>query len=142
MLLGYGQFGENFTTLGVLEDQIHMGDIFGIGRAVLEVTQPRTPSYKLGIKTQLVTFPKKFLTSGRTGFYMKVVEEGEVKANESFEIIHTNDQGVTVRYLWRLVYFDLQNTEDAIRALKLPSLGSEWRRPLEQRLVKSGIYSS
>ena len=135
----YGQFGENFTILGVLEDQIHMGDIFRIGSAVLEVTQPRMPCYKLGIKMQLATFPKKFLKSGRSGFYMKVLEEGEVKAKESFEITHTNDKDLTVRDLWHLVFFDPENTEDAIRALKLPSLGPEWRQPLEQRLVKAGI---
>lgn len=135
----YGQFGENFTILGVLEDQIHMGDIFKIGSAVLEVTQPRMPCYKLGIKMQLATFPKKFLKSGRSGFYMKVLEEGEVKAKESFEITHTNDKDLTVRDLWHLVFFDPENTEDAIRALKLPSLGPEWRQPLEQRLVKDGI---
>lgn len=139
--LSYGQFGENFTILGVLEDQIHIGDIFRIGSAVLEVTQPRMPCYKLGIKMQLATFPKKFLKSGRIGFYMKVLEEGEVKAKESFEIIHTNDKGLTIRDLWHLVFFDPGNTEDAIRALKLLSLGPEWRQPLEQRLVKAGIDS-
>ena len=138
----YGQFGENFTILGVLEDQIHIGDIFKIGSAVLEVTQPRTPCYKFGIKMRLVTFPMKFLESGRIGFYMKVLEEGEVKAKESFESIHINDKGLTIRDLWHLVFFDHENTEDAIRALKLPSLGPEWRQPLEQRLIKAGIISS
>jgi len=138
---GYGQFGENFTILGALENQIHIGDIFKIGSAVLEVTQPRTPCYKLGIKMRLPTFPGKFLESGRTGFYMKVLDEGEIKAKESFESIHINDKGLTIRDLWHLVFFDTENTEDAIRALKLPSLGPEWRQPLEQRLIKAGIIS-
>jgi len=140
--LSYGQFGENFTVLGALEDQIHMGDIFRIGNALLEVTQPRTPCYKLGVKMQLVTFPRSFSKSGRLGFYMKVLEEGEVKAKESFELIHANNKGLTIRDLWHLVFFEPENTEDAICALKLPSLGPEWRQPLQQRLVKAGIYSS
>ena len=121
--LGYGQFGENFTISGVLEDQIHIGDILRVGSAVLEVTQPRISCYKLAIKLRLATFPKMFLDSGRTGFYMKVLEgEGEVKAKESFEIVHINDNGFTVRELFRLVLFDPENTEDAIRALQLQSL--------------------
>ena len=137
--LSYGQFGENLTTLGILEDQTYIGDIFRIGSAVLEVTQPRTPCYKLGIKMQLSTFPKKFLQSGRIGFYLKVLEEGEIKAKEPFEKIHNNDKGLTIKDLWDLVFFDLENIEDAIRALKLTSLGPEWRQPLEKRVMKSGL---
>ncbi|MBD0253785.1 MAG: MOSC domain-containing protein, partial [Rubrobacter sp.] len=74
----FGQFGENFTVEGMLEDEIHVGDVFRAGGALVEVTQPRVPCYKLGIKMGLRGFEKKFLASRRVGFYLRVLEEGDV----------------------------------------------------------------
>lgn len=133
--LGFGQFGENFTILGAMENQIHIGDIYRVGSAVFEVTQPRIPCYKLAIKMQLASFPRKFLKSGRLGFYMKVLEEGEVNAKEMFEAIDINNKGLTISDIWNLAFFDTENIEDITRALELQSLGPEWRRPLERKLT-------
>ncbi len=81
----FGQFGENLTVEGMLEDEIHVGDVFRAGGALVEVTQPRVPCYKLGIKMGLRGFEKTFLASRRVGFYLRVLEEGEVGADDADE---------------------------------------------------------
>jgi MOSC domain-containing protein YiiM len=135
----FGQFGENFTVEGMLEDEIRIGDVFRIGTAQVEVTQPRTPCYKLGIKMQMDPFPEIFMAAGKTGFYLKVLEEGEVGAGDQFERIRGDAGNITVRGLWHLAYYEPQNLEDAKKALRIPTLGPEWRRPMENRLIRAGI---
>src|ERR1044072_7317644 len=80
MDLPWGMFGENFTTTGLLETEVHIGDRFRIGTAELMVTQPRMPCYKLGIRFGRDDIIKRFLASERTGFYSSVLKEGEVGA--------------------------------------------------------------
>jgi len=134
-----GQFGENFTVEGMLEDEIHIGDVFRIGAAQVEVTQPRAPCFKIGIRMGMDDFPKRFMASGRTGFYLNVLEEGEVGAGDGIERIRGDVGGITVRGLWHLAYYEPQNLEDAKKALRLPSLAPEWRKPMEKRLIQAGI---
>src|SRR6202140_1442104 len=80
-----GNFGENFTTEGLLEDAIHLGDRFTIGSAEVVVTQPRLPCYKLGIRFQSDTMVKRFLASKRSGFYFAVAREGDVGAGDEIK---------------------------------------------------------
>jgi MOSC domain-containing protein YiiM len=133
--LAPGQFGENFTTEGLLEDGVCLGDVFRVGGAVVEVTQPRMPCYKLGIKMQMPQFPKLFLQSGCVGFYLRVLEEGEVGAGDAIERVQGGVQGITIRDLWRLMYFEKDDVEGARRALEVQTLGPEWREPLEERVM-------
>ena len=77
-----GQFGENLTTLGLLETQVRVGDRLRVGSALLEVTQPRSPCFKLAARMGLPEFPRLFLRSGRSGWYLRVVEEGDVGAGD------------------------------------------------------------
>jgi len=135
----FGQFGENFTVEGLLEDEIRIGDVFRVGTALVEVTQPRTPCYKLGIKMQMDSFPEIFMASGKTGFYLKVLEEGEVGAGDRWERIRGDAANITVRGLWHLAYYEPQNLEDAKKALRIPTLGPEWRKPMENRLIRAGF---
>ena len=135
----FGQFGENFTVEGMLEDEIRIGDVFRVGAARVEVTQPRMPCYKLGIRMGMERFPKLFMASGRSGFYLKVVEEGEVGAGDRFEPVGHKPEGITVRALWHLAYRERDNLEGAKAALRLTSLGPEWRQLLANRLIKAGI---
>src|SRR5919202_937209 len=88
----FGQFGENFTVEGMLEDDVYVGDVFRVGEALVEVTQPRPPCFKLGIKMGMAEFPKLFLASGRVGFYLRILEEGEVGAGDSFERIKSDPE--------------------------------------------------
>lgn len=135
----FGQFGENFTVEGMPEDVVCIGDVFRIGAATVQVTQPRAPCHKLGIRMGMEAFPKVFMASGRTGFYLKVLEEGAVGAGDAFERIRAGAGGVTVRGLWHLAYVDRENLQGAKEALRIPTLAPEWRRPLEKRLERAGI---
>ena len=95
--LANGHFGENLTVEGMPDDQIHIGDIFRVGSALLEVTQPRVPCFKLEMKMGLPDFSRQFLTSGRLGFYCRVVEEGEVGAGDPIDRVEVGPERVTVR---------------------------------------------
>jgi len=99
MQLAYGTFGENFTTEGLDESSVCIGDQFRIGEAVVEVSQPRMPCYKLGIRFGRPDMPKRFHTSGRCGFYLTVLQEGEVGAGDVWERLAQGEQvSVTERY--------------------------------------------
>lgn len=135
----FGQFGENFTVEGMLDDAVHIGDVFRVGTALVEVTQPRVPCFKLGIKMEMPQFPKMFLTSGRIGFYLRVLEEGEVGAGDIFENVTGEPEHMTVREVCHLLYFDRQNLEGAKKALRIKALSPGWRRSFEEQLSKAGI---
>jgi MOSC domain-containing protein YiiM len=130
-----GQFGENLTVEGLTEDAARLGDVFRVGGALLQVTQPRYPCFKLGIKMGDASFPKRFLASGRTGFYLRVLEEGALGAGDVVEFAEKSDH-LTVRELWHLVLMDKGNVEGARRALRCQTLAPEWREPLEERLLQ------
>ncbi len=85
--LPLGIFGENFTTNGLLEDSVHLGYQFSIGSAEVIVTQPRLPCYKPGVRFQADDMVKRFLASGRTGFYFAVTREGEVGTTDEIKVI-------------------------------------------------------
>jgi len=133
-----GQFGENLTTQGLLEVEVCLADVYRFGTAILEVTMPRTPCFKLGIKMDDATFPKKFLATGNLGIYFRVLEEGEVGAGDAIEFMQRDASPVTLRSLWNLCYVDEGNESLAESILnRYPLLGGEWRNPLEERISAS-----
>ncbi len=85
--LPFGRFGENFTVTGMPEDVVQIGDVFSVGEAIVQVTQPRPPCFKLGIRMGMPHFPKLFLASGRIGFYIRVLQEGLVGAGDKIELL-------------------------------------------------------
>ncbi len=90
--LPFGQFGENFTVQGLLETEVHPSDVFRVGTAVIQITDPRYPCFKLAIKMERRDFPKHFLRSEFSGFYARVLEEGEVGAGDTIErLTHAAD---------------------------------------------------
>ena len=135
----HGQFGENFTVEGMLEDDTCIGDVFRVGSALVEVTQPRPPCYKLAIKMGLAKFPKLFLASGRVGFYFRVLEEGDVGAGDVLERIRSDSERMTVREMNRLLYFEPENFDGARKALNLKALSPGWRQSFEERLAEVGV---
>jgi MOSC domain-containing protein YiiM len=137
--LGFGQFGENFTVRGMVEDDVHIGDVFRVGDALVEVSQPRPPCFKLGIKMGMARFPKLFLASGRVGFYLRVLDEGEVGAGDVFERVESDPERVTVREMSHLLFFDPENLEGAERALRIRALSPGWRGSFEERLTRAGV---
>ncbi len=137
----FGQFGENLTVEGMMEDDVHIGDVFRVGQALVEVTQPRPPCFKLGIKMGMARFPKMFLASGRVGFYLRVLEEGEIGAGEAFELVKSDPERVSVREMSHLLFFDRENLESAKRALRVTALSPGWRDSFEERLSKAGVIN-
>ncbi len=123
----YGQFGENFTVEGMLEDQVHVGDIFRVGSALVEVTQPRVPCFKLAMKMERPDFLKFFMPSERVGFYFRVREEGEVGAGDVVERVKLGPEQMTVRQMFHLLYYDNKNVEGARKALRIPAMSPGWR---------------
>jgi MOSC domain-containing protein YiiM len=129
-----GVFGENFTTEGLLEENLRIGDRLRIGSAEFLVTQPRMPCFKLGIRFNRSDMVKRFLQSGRSGFYCAVLKEGEVAAHDSIELLERDDHNVTVADVVDLYRGDATNQDMLRRVSELPSLPNSWRVYFRKRL--------
>ena len=132
-------FGENFTVEGFHEDTVHLGDRFSVGTAEVIVTQPRLPCYKLGIRFESDLMVKRFLASGRTGFYVAVTREGEVGAGDEITPLSRDPNEVPVSEITRLYIakrFDDHDLESLRRALKVDSLPADWKNYFRERLAR------
>ncbi len=127
MDLPWGMFGENFTTTGLEETDVHVGDRFRIGSAIVMVRQPRMPCYKLALKFQRDDIIERFLQSGRSGFYFSVEEEGEVGEGDSIELIFRNQDGITIAEMNRLFVRDKYNRDLLQKAIDTAALPQSWR---------------
>ena len=121
-----GHFGENLTTEGLLEADVLIGDRFRMGTALLEVSQPRVPCFKLGIRMGDPGFLKPFLRSGRLGFYLRVVEEGDLAAGDTIARAGRGDPEVSVRSLARL-FAEGGTPEEYSRVAAAPALEDGWK---------------
>jgi len=130
-------FGENFTSAGLLENSVHVGDMFTVGSAEVVVTQPRLPCYKLGIRFGSDEMVRRFLASGRTGFYFAVTREGEVGTADEIKSISQEPNAVSISEITRL-YVAKRFTEDdmgsARRALRVAALPEGWKEYFQERL--------
>lgn len=136
MHLPYGMFGENFTTEGLCEDGINVGDRFRAGEAELIATQPRLPCYKLGIKFGRSDIIKRFLRSRRTGFYFAVVKEGMVAAGDKIELLSRDPSDLTITDIVRLFAFEKHDVETMRRAMKVEALPESWRDYFQKQIEK------
>jgi MOSC domain-containing protein YiiM len=143
--LPMGMFGENFTIddggRGLLEESVHLGDRFSIGTAQVVVTQPRMPCYKLGVRFGSDDMVKRFLASGRTGFYVAVVREGEVGAGDELKVMAREPNGVAVAEITRLYVakrFGEAEIRMARRALRVEELPESWKEYFRERLGRAG----
>jgi MOSC domain-containing protein YiiM len=128
-----GMFGENLTTEGVDEREVQIGDRFRIGTAVLQVSQPRMPCYKLGLKFGRTDMVKRFWLSGRSGIYFSIVEEGQLAAGDEIVPVSRVAKGITIAELVRL-YRDPEPDPERVQvALDAPLAGS-WKTELRARL--------
>jgi MOSC domain-containing protein YiiM len=125
--LTVGIFGENFTVTGLKEEELNIGDRFQIGSVELMVTQPRLPCYKLGIRFGRSDMVKRFLASRRTGFYFRVLQEGEVGAGDTLELVSRDDNNITVADITQLYVGKEDNPELLHRAAQLEALPKSWR---------------
>jgi MOSC domain-containing protein YiiM len=133
--LPHGTFGENFTTSGLLEDDVCVGDILRIGGAVVQVTLPRLPCFKFAHKIGRPDVLKAFLHSGRSGFYHRVLTEGEVGAGDAIERLERDPAGITIRAVLGLQKLGEGDAALLHRALAIQSLAPLLRRDLEKRLA-------
>jgi len=136
MELPWGMFGENLTTTGLFETETHIGDRFRVGSAEVKVTQPRMPCYKLAIRFERNDIIKRFLVSERTGFYLSVLQEGEVGAGDEFELLERNTSDVRVVDVVRLYGSDKRDLDLLRRAIASESLPNNWREHFRERLRK------
>lgn len=132
-----GMFGENLTVEGLLDETVHIGDQFQVGSAKVMVTQPRLPCYKLGLKFGRDDILKRFLQSGFTGFYLKVLEEGEATAGDPIKSLHSEEHEVKVADITRLYREDRHNLALMQRAMQVEALPEGWREYFSEQLVKS-----
>lgn len=132
--LPLGIFGENLTLAGLTEDAAHIGDELRIGTARLAITQPRLPCFKLGIRFGDPAIVPRFLASNRPGFYLAVLEEGEIGAGDAVERVHEDENRLTVTELLRLMVHDKTNTDLMSRALRARHLAAVLRKKFESRL--------
>jgi MOSC domain-containing protein YiiM len=138
--LPLGVFGENFTTDGLLEDSVYLGDRFSVGSAEVVVTQPRMPCYKLGIRFGTDDMVKRFLASGRSGFYVAVRREGEVGAVDELKLISRDENAVPVSAITHLYIAKRYGDDDVAllrRALRVAALPESWKEYFRKRLDRA-----
>ena len=140
--LPWGMFGENFTTDGLSEDELHVGDRLRIGSSIVMVRQPRMPCYKLAAKFQRDDMIERFLRSGRSGLYFSVEQEGEVENGDSFELISQDREGITIAEMNRLFFREKYNRNLLEKAIATAALPEDWREYLLPRLSGSGVQPS
>lgn len=142
--LPWGIFGENLTTNGLRESSVHVGDQFSIGSAEFVVTQPRMPCYKLGIRFQSDDMVKRFLASGRSGFYFAVSREGEIRAGDRIKPIARDDNRLSISEIVRLYVAKTYSEEDVTfirRALRVVALPENWKTYFRNRLQNANAHS-
>jgi MOSC domain-containing protein YiiM len=136
-----GSFGENFTVDGLVEDSVHIGDRFTVGSAQVVVTQPRLPCYKLGLRFEAEVMVKRFLASGRTGFYLEVIREGDVVAGEKMVMTYREPSSVPLPWILRLYltkHYNREDIADVRRVLMAPALPDSWKEYFRERLARVG----
>ena len=131
-----GSFGENFTVDGMPDEQVCVGDRYRIGDAVLEVTQPRVTCYKVGLRLGEPHMPALLYSHGRPGFYLRVLEEGEVGADDEIDRIAVGPEAMSVREVCALLYLPGHTPAGLRRALAIPALSEGWRGSFEALLAQ------
>lgn len=136
--LTMGNFGENFTTEGLLEESVHLGDRFSIGSAEVVVTQPRLPCYKLGIRFQSDVMVKRFLASKRSGFYLAVMREGDVGVGDEIKEISRDPNRVSIseiNRLYRAKNYTNADIDVLRRSLQVAAFPESWKEDFRDRLA-------
>jgi MOSC domain-containing protein YiiM len=127
-------FGENITAAGMTEDAVYIGDIFRAGDAVVQISQPRQPCYKLGYKYGRTDMPLLVQNSGYTGYYFRVLEEGLVAKGDPIILLERSAYGITVSDANRVMYQERTNRQAMEQMLAIPELSSSWRQTFTKRI--------
>lgn len=133
--LSFGAFGENMTVRGLTELEVCIGDTFQWGEAVVQISQPRQPCFKLAAKHGLPDLPNRIEETGYTGYYFRVLKEGLVSADSELRRLERHPQGITVAYANRIRYQEKTNAAAMERLLQLPELSESWQASFRKRLA-------
>src|SRR5690606_26995430 len=129
-----GAFGENLSTLGLTEDDVSVGDVFALGSAIIEVSQGRQPCWKLNERFAQPDMARRVQSSGRTGWYYRVLQPGEVAPDSRLERIDRAAPAWTIRRIWQVFYIDTLNRAELEQLAGLQQLAEGWRRHARRRL--------
>jgi MOSC domain-containing protein YiiM len=140
--LSWGNFGENLTTEGLRDDAIWIGDTLRVGSALVQVTQPRMPCYKLALRFGREDMIKLFLAGRRQGFYFSVLQEGEVAAGSQIELVARDPQGISPRDIVALYLGEQRDRQVLDRALRVEALPESWKASLLERSTRRHAASS
>ena len=138
----YGQFGENFTVEGLADDEVCIGDRYRIGEALFEVTQPRVTCYRVGIRMNEPRMAALLTSSGKPGFYFRVLQEGEVEAGNEIVKVADGSEQMTVAEINALLYLPGHSREQLQRALRIPALSEGWRTSFQAILQQESSRGS
>ncbi|MHA4243337.1 MOSC domain-containing protein [Bacillus thuringiensis] len=139
--LVYGAFGENITVSGMSEEDVCIGDTFELGQAIVQVTQPRQPCFKLAKKYNIPKLPLYFQETGYTGFYFRVLKEGWVSSVDTLKRLQSDPKGVSVAFANRIMHKEKQNIEGVKRILEVNALSNSWRKSFEKRISGEEIIT-
>ncbi|GGG20048.1 MOSC domain-containing protein [Paenibacillus aceti] len=132
--LKYSAFGENLTTQGLLETEVCIGDIFQLGEAVVQVSQPRQPCFKLSVRYGAPDMPMKVQETGYTGFYFRVLQEGLVSKSDNLIRTSRHPKGISVSYANQIMHRDKNDREGIKKILEVEELSASWRKTFVKRL--------
>ena len=132
--LDFPSFGENLTVQGMQEEVIHIGDVIQIGTAIVQVSQPRKPCYKLARKYGITDLPLQVQNTGYTGYYFRVLQEGVIKRVDLPVVLETDPLGVTVAYANQIMHHEKKNIDGIHKILAVEALSDSWRASLQERL--------
>lgn len=132
--LEVGAFGENLTVKGITEEDVWIGDIYELGEAIVQVTQPRQPCFKLATKLKQPKLPLMVQHTGYTGFYFRVLKEGTISSEESLKLLERNPGSVSISYANKLKYKEKTNLDGIKKMLSLKELSKDWTETFTNRL--------
>ncbi|MGC5325025.1 MOSC domain-containing protein [Brevibacillus sp. SYSU BS000544] len=132
--LGFAAFGENLTVSGLLEKDVCIGDKFQLGEAVVQVSQPRQPCHKLAKKYNVSDLPVRVQDTMFTGYYFRVLQEGNVTTDSDIRLLERDPHGITVEFANQIMHHDKKNRAGAEQILAVEGLSTSWRNTLNKRL--------
>jgi MOSC domain-containing protein YiiM len=132
--IGAGAFGENLTIRGGAETDFCIGDTYRIGTALVQVSQPRHPCFKLAAKHGVKDLPAQVLQTGYTGFYLRVLEEGVVSAGDTMIPVKTSHGSFSIAEVNRITFGSSSSPDELHQLLQVASLAEEWKAHLYKRL--------
>ncbi|QHS24099.1 MOSC domain-containing protein [Virgibacillus sp. MSP4-1] len=128
-------FGENLSSTGITEDNTHIGDIFQLGEAVIQVTEPRTPCHKIATRYNVPDLARQMRDQGNTGFLFRVLEEGYVRPGDALYLKERDANQVSVSFVNHVKFFDPKNQEKIAEVLAVDALSKTLRKSLEKRIA-------